>query len=58
MRLHYLIQNVKTEVERRKRLEWIAQNTAGQKEREKAKEGFGETINTVSNVGKKAAKGD
>ncbi len=42
-------------MERNKRM---AQTAAGQGETAKVKEAFGETIDAVSNVGKKAAKGD
>lgn len=57
VRQHYQKQNQKAEVERRERLEWMAQRDAEQKETDKVKEAFGQTIDAVSNVGKKAAKG-
>lgn len=58
VRQHYQKQNVKADIERRERLARMAQLSEGQEETAKVKEAFGETIDAVSRVGKKAVKGD
>ena len=52
------MQYLKAGIMRKEWLELIAQNVEEQMELEKIKEVFGETINAISEVGTKAAKGD
>ena len=58
VQFRYSMQYLKAEIKRRERLESIAQNVEEQMEWEKTKEVFGKTINAISEVGTKAAKGD